>query len=274
MSRPVSLAHLTAIPLSPPELVRMAARTGYDRVGLRLIRVSPESPGYPVMDDPALLRATRAALDDTGVRVNDIEFVRIEPGFDAAALGRFLDAGAALGAGHVIAAPYDPEPDRLAGSLARLAEAARARGLGTVLEFFPWTVVPDLATARRVVAASGAEGLGILVDALHFDRSGSRLDDLAATPPALLPFVHLCDAPRRPPYTTEALLHAGRAERLPPGEGGIDLPAFLARLPAGIPLALEVPMTARMAAEGAEAVARAAMAGLRRLLARSGAAAG
>ena len=35
--RPVSLAHLTVLSLAPPEMVRVAARTGYDAVGLRFI---------------------------------------------------------------------------------------------------------------------------------------------------------------------------------------------------------------------------------------------
>ena len=55
-------------------------------------------------------------------------------------------------------------------------------------------------------------------------------------------------------YTTEEF-HAGRAERLPPGEGEIDIRSILRHMPPGIPVALEVPMTAMRAVEGAEAVA-------------------
>ena len=57
MTRSLSLAHLTAIDLPPPELVRVAARVGFDAVGLRLIRVTDTSPGYPLMDDPVMMRA-------------------------------------------------------------------------------------------------------------------------------------------------------------------------------------------------------------------------
>ncbi|HMO08485.1 MAG TPA: TIM barrel protein [Paracoccaceae bacterium] len=266
MTRTLSLAHLTVLDHAPPEMVHLAARLGYDAVGLRLIRVSDATPGYPLHDDPAALRATLAALDATGLPVLDIEFVRIVPGFRAADLARFLDAGAALGARHVICAPYDPDPGRLAGNLAALQALAEARGLSCVLEFFPWTDVPDLAACRRVVQAAGP-GVGMLVDALHFDRSSSRLADLAALPPDLLPFAHLCDAPVCPPYATEALLHAGRAERLPPGEGQIDLRGWLAALPAGIPLALEVPMAGLAAAQGSAAVAARVLAAARALLA-------
>ena len=262
----LSLAHLTALDLPPPELIRAAGRIGYRTVGLRLIAVTETTPGYPLMDDAAALRATRAAMAETGVGVLDIEFVKITPEIDAAALEPFLAAGAELGARHVITAPYDPDLSRLADRLGELSERAAGYGLRTVLEFFPWTVVPSLADAARLVASVGAGAPGILVDTLHFDRSGSSLDELDRLPAALLPFAHLCDAPVQASYTTEELLHAGRAERLPPGEGGIDLPAILGRLPAGIPIAIEVPMTALGRRIGSEAVARRAHRAASRLL--------
>ncbi|MEQ9329249.1 MAG: sugar phosphate isomerase/epimerase [Rhodospirillales bacterium] len=251
----ISLAHLTAIDLAPPELIRLAARTGSDGVGLRLVRVTDTSPGYPLMDDPAMLRETKAALKDTGIVVHDIEFIRITPEIDLPPLARVFETGAELGARHVITAPYDEDHGRFSQSLGALADLAAEFGLGTVMEFFPWTSVPDLATAWEVVAASGDKA-GVLVDMLHFDRSHSRIEDLAKIPPHRLPFMHLCDAPVQPSYTLEELLQAGRAERLPPGEGQIDLLSILPRMPAGIPVALEVPMTALTASAGAETVLR------------------
>lgn len=266
MTRILSLAHLTAIELAPPELIHAAAAAGFDAVGLRLIRVTQTTPGYPLMHDPALMRGTRAALRDTGLRVHDIEFVKIEPDTDISALLPFLDAGAELGAREVITAPYDPDLSRLADRLGALSEAAAQRGLGVSLEFFPWTVVPDLKAALAVVENAGS-GPGILVDSLHFDRSGSTVETLQGVPPERLRFAHLCDAPVCPPYSTDDLLFAGRAERLPPGEGDIPLGAFLAALPRDVPLALEVPMTALTQAEGPDAVLRRVMRATRRVLA-------
>ena len=98
MTRSLSVAHLTAIDLTPPQLIEAAAETGFDAVGLRLLQVTPDSPGYPLMRDRAMMRATRAALRDTGLRVADIEFIKITPEFDLDALLPLLDAGAALGA--------------------------------------------------------------------------------------------------------------------------------------------------------------------------------
>lgn len=265
-----SLAHLTALDQPPPDLIRMAARLGYQRVGLRLIRVTETSAGYPLHQDSGLMRQTKNALAETGISVNDIEFVRMTPEFDALALDAMLEAGATLGARHVICAPYDPDLTRLAMNLAAFHARAEDFGLSCVLEFFPWTVVPDLAAANRLVDATGSESLGLLLDTLHFDRSGSRLQDLEGTPPQRLPFIHLCDAPVSPPYSTEDLLHAGRAERLAPGDGQIDLGAILARIPRGTPIALEVPMTALWGEQGPEAVARRAIEGARRVVERFG----
>lgn len=269
MTRLLSLAHLTAIDLAPPALIRAAARAGFDAVGLRLIRVTDNSPGYPLMHDPAMMRETGAALRETGLAVHDIEFVRIDPDLDLAALCPFLDAGAALGAAEVIAAPYDRDLTRLADRLGALSELAAQRGLGVSIEFFPWTVVPDLEAAGRLAAQAGP-GVGILVDSLHFDRSGGDPAALAAVPRQRLRFAHLCDAPVTPPYSDEALLHTARAERLPPGAGGIDLAAFVAALPPDLPLAVEVPMAALTAAAGPQEVIRRAYAGASGLLARAG----
>jgi sugar phosphate isomerase/epimerase len=250
-----SLAHLTVIGLPPPEVVRVAARTGYRTVGLRLIRVTEASPGYPLMDDPKMMSATKAAMTETGVGVLDIEFVRITPNIDVAHLEPFLAAGAELNARYVIAAPYDPELTRLSDRLAAIDDLAVRYRLHAVLEFFPWTVVPNLYAAVSVVEAAGRPGIGVLVDTLHFDRSDSTVDQLARTPHSRLPFAHVADAPVLKSYTMEELLHAGRAERLPPGEGGINIRSVLEHMPEGIPIALEVPMTAMAAAEGFEAVA-------------------
>lgn len=242
MTRSLSVAHLTALDLAPPRFIEAAARAGFDGVGLRLLRVSDTTPGYPLMDDPEMMRATLRATRATGVKVMDIEFVRITPETRPIDLARVLDAGAELGAGHVITAPYDPDLARLTDRLGEINALAVERGLGTVIEFFPWTVVPDLNSAVVIAEAAGPD-VGILVDALHFYRSASTLAELRAVPPHRLPFAHLCDALVHPPYSEADLLHTARADRLPPGRGEMDLRGFLSALPADVRLSAEVPST-------------------------------
>ncbi len=262
-----SLAHLTAIGLPPPELVRVASRTGYRTVGLRLIAATADGPAYPLMSDPALMRETKAAMADTGVGVLDVEFVKITPEIDVAALEPFVAAGAELGAKFVITAPYDPDLRRLADRLGTISDLCGRHGMRAVLEFFPWTEVPSLGAAAAVVEAAGRAECGILVDTLHYTRSDSTAGQFRGVPASRFPFVHVCDAPAGTSWTREQLFHAGRVERLPPGEGGIDIKGILRHLPPGIPVALEVPMTAMVAAAGEEAVALRVRRAAERLLA-------
>ncbi len=261
-----SLAHLTALSLAPPALIRAAADAGYASVGLRLIQVAPGTPHYPLMTDKPMLRETRAAMAETGVAVNDIEFIRIAPDIDIPALEPFFATGAELGAGWAVAAPYDPDLTRLADRFGALCDLAARYGQGVVLEFFPWTAIHSVASANAVVQAAGRANGGILVDTLHFDRCGNVPADLGAIPPVRMPFVHVCDAPGERPTTLEGLLYHAREERLPPGEGGIEIEAVLARMPAGIPVALEVPMTGLCRSEGPDAAIRRAIDAARRLL--------
>jgi sugar phosphate isomerase/epimerase len=144
----------------------------------------------------------------------------------------------------------------------RLCELAAPFGLTIDIEFFPWTHVPNLSEATEVIAAADRTNSGILVDVLHFDRSGSTIEQLNGVPPSWLPFVHLCDAPGEQPATTEAMIFTARTERLPPGEGGIDLRRIMRHMPPGIPVALEVPMEKLTRERGPEEVARRAQEGL------------
>jgi hypothetical protein len=88
-----SLAHLTVLSLAPPEMIAVASRTGYQTVGLRLIQVTETTPGYPLMDDKPMMRATKSAMAETGIGVLDIEFVKITPEIKVPSLEPFLAAG-------------------------------------------------------------------------------------------------------------------------------------------------------------------------------------
>jgi hypothetical protein len=116
-------------------MVRVAARIGYRAVGLRLIAVTDDSPGYPIMDDAIMMRETRAALADTGLRLSDVEFIKITPEINVATPEPFIAAGASLGARHVITGPYDHDRARLSDNLAAIASLSGRYGLSALLEF-------------------------------------------------------------------------------------------------------------------------------------------
>src|SRR5664279_2690807 len=193
MKHDYSLAHLTALTLTPPQLVDVAARTGYRYVGLRMTRVTPDEVLYDLARDKALMKATKARLADTGIAVHDVELFRMDPALEPDDFLPELDATAELGARHVIAQLPDPDGERKVDRFARLCDFAKARGIFVSLEFPHWTETGNLAEAARVVRAVNRGNAGILVDMLHFGRSDSSLAELAALPREWFRFAHVCD---------------------------------------------------------------------------------
>ena len=48
--------------------------------------VTVTTPGYPLMDDPPMMRDIKSALADTGVRVLDIELIKVTPEIEVTGL--------------------------------------------------------------------------------------------------------------------------------------------------------------------------------------------
>lgn len=250
--RSLSLAALTMLDVPPPEQVRIAALTGYSHVGLRLLPATPDDPDYDMLGDTPTVRETLAALRDTGIRVSDVEIVRLTPDFSLDALQPFLETAARLEAKQVLVAGNDGEIRRSADNLARLAQAGEAYGLTMNLEPMPWTQMRTLANAQALIAASGQNNVGILVDAIHFWRAGESLDTLATLAPQQLNYMQLCDAPALIPTDTQELIYQARSARKVPGEGGLDLHGLMAALPPTLPVSLEVPLAGAQGAQPAQ----------------------
>jgi sugar phosphate isomerase/epimerase len=259
MKHDYSLAHLTVLSLTPPQVVDVAARTGYRYVGLRMTRVTPDEVLYDLARDKALMRETKARLAATGVVVNDGELFRMDPKLEPESFVPELEATAELGAQHVIAQLPDPDRERATERFARLCDLAKPLGLFVSLEFPHWTETGNLATAARVVRTVNRTNAGILVDMLHFGRSDSTVAELAKLPREWFRFAHVCDAAKEVPPTMAGIIHTARDERQFPGEGSIDVRGILACLPQDIPYALEIPRVALTKAVGPEEVARLAL---------------
>jgi sugar phosphate isomerase/epimerase len=250
----------------PPELVTVAAEAGFDAVGLRVWPAGDE-PAYPMLGDTPMMRATLARLGDTGVRVLDVEVLRLRPDSRPDRWLRILDAGAHLGARAVLVICNDPDEARLVDRFAAVCAAAGQRGLRAALEFMIFSTVKTLADAVRVLDRAGDPNGAVLVDALHLQRSGGTPADLARVPPQRLPYAQLCDAPFEPIRPDEKVaLAEARTGRLLPGDGDLPLHALVDALPADAPLAVESPVAALAAQPPAER-ARLTFAALSRLLA-------
>ena len=241
MTRLYSLAYLGAHRCTPSQAIRVAAAEGYQQVGLRLWPNAPGAAQQFLLGRPEALRETLAAQRDTGVGVLDLEIIRIAEGFDPHTWDALYEAGAALQARAILVAGDDRDEARLIDNYARLCEVMKPFGLTADLEFMPWTGVPDAKSALRVVRAAGQPAnAGILVDALHFGRSQTTLDDIRAIPRELLHYAQICDAQAGTHFSHEDMIHTARCARLLPGEGSIDLHGLFDALPADLPISVEV----------------------------------
>jgi sugar phosphate isomerase/epimerase len=253
--RDISLAPLTVPALSPPEFISCAARAGYSQVTLRLVYGSPLSP-EALLNQESLLRETRARLCDEPVGVTDIEVLVIDAGTRIGDCARLFEVSADFGARRLVVCVNDTDASRARDRLAGLAGLAAASGLTLVLEFVPYLAVATLDEACALVIASGAPNLGVLIDAIHFDRSGHHATDIARFPARLFPYAQLCDARAGRPAMMDEIIRQAREERLYPGEGGIDLTAMLRALPPELPVSVEIPNLERIRQYGETGHAR------------------
>jgi sugar phosphate isomerase/epimerase len=241
-----SLAHLTVLGCAPPEMTYIAARAGYDYVSYRLIAMHlPGEPVYDLAGNTAMLRQTRTALAETGLKVHDVELARIQDGIDVKSWLPALETAAELGARQVITSVWTADRKYALESVAALCDEGKKLGLTMNLEFVTWSNVASLREAVGICRSVKRDNLGLLIDTLHFNRSRVPLGELDSAPKEWFHFAHVCDAPGEIPTTSEGLIHTGREERLYPGEGAIDIAAIVNRLPQ-VPYSLEIPHLARV----------------------------
>ncbi len=256
-TRKFSLAHLTILDARPPELIRIAARTGYDFVGLRLIPLGlPGEVVHLPHEDVVMRRDIKAAIDDTGVQVLDVELARIieAPGPDSYLPA--LETAAELGARHVLSSVWMRDRHQVIERFARLCEVAKPLGLTVNLEFVSSTEWDTLEGALDVVTSCGRDNVGILIDTLHFHRSRIPLEQLDRVPASWAHFAHVCDDHPDVPATIEEARRTMREERLYPGEGAVDIAGIVGRLPQSVICAIELPHRQRLRELGPDRFAR------------------
>jgi sugar phosphate isomerase/epimerase len=256
----LSLCPLTVYPCSPLQQIDAALETGYDAAGLRLIPVMPTD--VDVMADAALRREIEKRLSATGLKVLDIEVVRMSPDLDLASLEPTLQYAGELGARSLAVtgmpkAEWRPEFEpATVRKFRELCAAAMRHSIEPALEFMAFRSIGSLEAAIRMRELVGHPNLRICIDALHFQRSGGAPALLKSADPNMLSCFQICDAPAQAP---DDLPGEARFGRLLPGEGGLPLREMLAALPANLPIAVEVPDASRSDHSVLERARRAAL---------------
>jgi sugar phosphate isomerase/epimerase len=265
MSRELALCHFSMIEVEPPELVTIAAESGFSHVSLMLQFPAGAGSNFPILGDTPMRRETRRRLQDCGVRLIDASTCRLQPDTDVETFRPMLDSGAVLGARQFNVNGSDPDEERLADRFAALAELGAEYGLVPSIEFMMISEVRTLQAAQALIECSGACTAMITLDALHLQRSGGSPSDLASLPAGRISYAQLCDGPASMPVDSYAW-EAG-VQRLLPGEGVFPLQALVRGLSRDMVIGIEAPSAARRAAgEPALAYARRMKASLDELL--------
>ena len=146
-----------------------------------------------------------------------------------------------------------PRPEAQASCFRSVCERADALGLRVTLEFMSISRVRDLATARRVLELADCPNGSLMLDTWHLSMCDWPLAELAELPAHYVGGIQLSDRSADPER------RHGMRDRLPPGEGVLELADFYRLLEARqirVPLTLEVFNTALLEALGAGGAAK------------------
>jgi sugar phosphate isomerase/epimerase len=225
----------------------------------------PGEPRHGFDAHPQALSDTKRALQETGVRLLDVEVALIREDLDMGVYRTALEQAAELGCRFVLANVYTADTGVAADRLAELCDLAAPLGLAVALEPVSFSSLATVAAAVGLVRRVQRSNATILPDALHV-HFGGETPALATLPADRVRYVHLCDAPIEIPDSLESRRRIARGGRLLPGEGAADLVGLVRALPAGIVYAVEAPNPERLKRFGAERYARLAADATRQVL--------
>ncbi len=284
MTGPLSLNTATIAEKDVFAQIAVAARAGYDAIGLwisdllqselRHNRRGAPRPGVtPPPGGPSgdFLTAVRAAVDEAGLAVNELSFVKLatSAGRTLDDITRAVDEGARIAAAlecpllvaTVAAAPG--EEDVTARQLGELSALAASRGVRIAVEFSAGALRYN--SLERTLPLVDDGGALILLDTFHFFVGDSSLDSLSALDPGRIGLIHISDAEK---HSIRRLREVKHDLRTYPGDGFLPIVPFLKALEMiryRSSISLEI-WNGRIHGEESDAVATRARNALRRLL--------
>lgn len=263
-TRDISIANLTVGGGSPIELIEAAAASGFGKVGLLLQSAMQKPLTHEIVGRPEVIREIKAACKANNVSIFDVEAFVLSPVANLDLYRTNLAVGAELGATHISTIGTElltndvflTEQHRI-DLFGGLCDAAAEFDLQVGLEFMLYRDVGTIRHATTLLNAVGRKNAGIILDALHFHRSGASLEDLDIVPVDRFAYVQLCDAGLKIPALDRLAVEA-RTARLHVGDGALPLNSILDRVPEGVQLVIETPVQADAALTSEQKLMRAA----------------
>jgi len=203
-----------------PRFTAAASASGFPGIGLTVGQcVSALERGIPLDEIPV-------RLADPGLRLAELELVRLsDDGPTRHANGLVEELIDTLAPDRVHTAAFTGD---LAAAEARFAQLCeRHPETPIAVEFMPYSVVRTLTEARRLVAYAGTANAAIVLDIVHFFRSGSPAEELDEDALRHVAVVQLSDVSSRPGVD---LAREARHLRTYPGRGNLDTIGFLRRI--------------------------------------------
>ncbi|SHN62504.1 hypothetical protein SAMN02745193_02447 [Erythrobacter sanguineus] len=230
--RLISLAAGIMPEATPSQLIECAAASEFDFGGMWAERETWTS---------ATTRAIRRQARDAGVQLLDLEVAWIMPGPPDPWLTELVDIAAELGARNLLCVSSDPDMAAATAKFQAMVDRAQGTGVRVNLEFGIFTEVKTIHMASTILEAIEGEAKALLIDTLHWARSGGTAEDLAAIPHEWLSYCQPCDAPADGPdlMNFDAIIDDAINRRMPLGKGGLPLAAMVDTLPGHLPLAVE-----------------------------------
>ena len=230
--RQISLAAGILPEATPAQLIEAAAASDFDFGGMWAERETWT---------PATTRAIRKQARDAGVELLDLEVAWIMPGPVDPWLAELVGMAAELGARNLLCVSSDPDMSATTAKFQAMVDAAKGTGVRINLEFGPFTEVKTIHAARAILESVEGEAKALLVDTLHWARSGGTAEDLAAIPREWLSYCQPCDATADAPDLSnfDAIIDDAINRRMPLGQGGLPLASMIDALPDDLPLAIE-----------------------------------
>jgi sugar phosphate isomerase/epimerase len=242
----LGIEFISVLAMPPVQFVELAAKLGAPNIGIALSPFSANPCGYPswsLRDDPALRRDLVSAMADNGVKPWLGEGIFIRSGSDIRDAAADMDLLCDIGVTRINTVSIEPDASRGIDQLGIFTQMVAERGMAAMLEYMPGLLISSLASALDAVAKVGSSNLRLMLDCMHFFRTGSSAAELTGIDQDLIGHVQLCDVPNKPidqSYGEEALHN-----RLLPGDGDIPLAEIFGALPRTVTVGLELPMRDR-----------------------------
>ena len=209
------------------ERVEAASAAGYTGLGLVIqdIAYNREKIG---------LKGMKRLFDDNGIKHVEVEFLGdwFETGEKRRESDRIrhelTEAAAELGArdikgsGQMYGETIDIE--LYAREFAQWCDEAKAVGADVAIEVLPFTNIRDLKTSKKILDLAGRDNGGLCIDIWHMARGNIPYSEVAEFPLKYIKSVELNDAM---PKVKESMWLDTIRERVYPGEGCFDVPAFI-----------------------------------------------